>query len=48
MTLPANIQEIFFDTLNGDKSVLEFEEWLYADKKLETILNSDDYLELIW
>lgn len=47
MTLPTDIQEIFFDTLSGDKTILEFEEWLYKDKRLETILNSDDYLELI-
>ncbi len=47
MTLPADIKQIFFDTLHGDTSVLEFEQWLYADKQLETILNSDDYLELI-
>lgn len=47
MALPADIQEIFFATLSGDKTVLEFEEWLYADKRLATILNSDDYLELI-
>lgn len=47
MTLPADIEQIFFDTLSGDKTVLEFEQWLYADKKLETILNSDDYLDLI-
>ncbi len=47
MTLPTDIQEIFLDTLNGDKTILEFENWLYADKQLESILNSDDYLELI-
>ncbi len=47
MGLPADIQEIFFDTLNGDKSLLEFEEWLYMDKRLETILSPEDYLELI-
>jgi hypothetical protein len=47
MTLPADIKQIFFDTLSGDKTVLEFEQWLYADKRLETILNSDDYLDLI-
>ncbi|MFT3947773.1 MAG: hypothetical protein QM763_12460 [Agriterribacter sp.] len=45
MTLPADIEQIFFDTLSGDKTVLEFEQWLYADKRLETILNSDDYLD---
>ena len=47
MTLPADIQEIFFDTLSGDKTVLEFEQWLYADKRLEVVLQPDDYLELI-
>ncbi|MEA5403217.1 hypothetical protein VB776_09850 [Arcicella sp. DC2W] len=47
MTLPADIEQIFFDTLSGDKTALEFEQWLYADKRLETILNSDDYLDLI-
>jgi len=47
MTLPADIEQIFFDTLSGDKTVLEFEQWLYADKRLETIINSDDYLDLI-
>ena len=47
MTLPTDIQEIFFDTLSGDKTILEFEEWLYTDKRLETILHPDDYLELI-
>ena len=47
MTLPADIQNIFFDTLSGDKTIAEFEQWLYTDKKLESILNSDDYLGLI-
>jgi hypothetical protein len=47
MKLPADIEQIFFDTLSGDKTVLEFEQWLYADKQLEKILNSDDYLDLI-
>jgi hypothetical protein len=47
MTLPTDIQEIFYDTLSGDKSILEFEEWLYGDKRLEGILKADDYLELI-
>ncbi len=47
MTLPADIEQLFFETLNGDKSVLEFETWLYADKQLEKEINSDDYLDLI-
>jgi hypothetical protein len=47
MNLPADIKEIFFETLYGDKSVLEFEQWLYADKQLESILSPEDRLELI-
>ena len=47
MTLPSDIKQIFFETLNGERSVLEFEKWLYADNRLEIILNSDDYLDLI-
>lgn len=47
MTLPTDIKQIFFDTLSGDKTVLEFEQWLYADKRLEAILNPEDYLDLI-
>ena len=47
MTLPADIEQLIFETLNGDKSVLEFESWLYADKQLEKTINSDDYLDLI-
>jgi len=47
MKLPGDIKEIFFETLYGDKTVLEFEQWLYADKRLETILTQEDYLDLI-
>ena len=47
MTLPNDIQEIFFETLNGDKNLIDFEQWLYADKRLESLLSSEDYLELI-
>ena len=47
MTLPTDIRNIFFDTLSGDKTILEFEQWLYADKQLETVIDSDDYLDLI-
>ena len=47
MKIPINIQNIFFDTLSGDKTILEFEEWLYSYKQLETVINSDDYLDLI-
>jgi hypothetical protein len=47
MNLPIDIREIFFETLQGDKSVLEFEQWLYADRRLESILTPEDYLDLI-
>lgn len=47
MNLPADIKKIFFETLYGDKNVLEFEDWLYADKRLESLLTADDYLDLI-
>ena len=47
MILPTDIQNIFFDTLSGDKTILEFEQWLYADKQLETVIDSDNYLDLI-
>ena len=47
MTLPADIKQVFFETLYGDKTVLEFEVWLYANKNLDNILNPEDYLELI-
>ena len=32
MTLPADIEQIFYNTLCGDKTILEFEEWVYAGK----------------
>jgi hypothetical protein len=47
MALPLDIKQFFFDTLNGDKSVLEFEQWLYANTQLESVLDAGDYLDLI-
>jgi hypothetical protein len=47
MTLPPDIQQLFFETINGDKSPLEFEAWLYADIRLEKLLPPEDYLEVI-
>ncbi len=46
-TLPQYIKERFFKTIKGDNSLDDFEQWLYADKKLEKYLNPDDYLDLI-
>ena len=47
MNLPSDIKELFFETLSDDKSVLDFEQWLNADKQLESILSPEDYLYLI-
>ncbi len=47
MQLPAYIKQIFFNTLNGDMSVPEFEQWLYAEKDLEQLMDEYDYLDLI-
>lgn len=46
-TLPKDIRERFYNTIKGDISLDDFEQWLYADKELEKYLKSDDYLDLI-
>jgi hypothetical protein len=46
-TLPTYIQDKFYSVLTADMSLREFEQWLYADKKLEQYLPADDYLEII-
>lgn len=46
-TLPQDIKEKFYKTIKNDISLENFEQWLYADKKLETLLKLDDYLDLI-
>lgn len=45
--LPRHIEQKFYDTIFGTVALEEFESWLYSDKKLETILSEDEYLELI-
>jgi hypothetical protein len=45
--LPIDIKERFFKTIKGDISLDDFENWVYESKILETILESDDYLEII-
>ena len=47
MILPTDITAIFYQTLIGEKSLLDFEEWVYSEKKLESILTSEDYIDLI-
>ena len=45
--LPENIEQYFFDTINGKVTLTEFEQWVYTNKELESLLGEDDYLELI-
>ncbi|PQJ12605.1 hypothetical protein CJD36_002340 [Flavipsychrobacter stenotrophus] len=47
IALPQNIKEIFFKTIKGEIAILDFEQWLYADKEIENYLTEDDYLDLI-
>lgn len=47
MSLPPDIKQVFFNTLNGEMSIPAFEQWLYAEKGLEQLLSPDDYLDLI-
>ncbi|TJZ53809.1 hypothetical protein FAZ15_17475 [Sphingobacterium olei] len=46
-TLPQNIKEKFYRTIEGGISLADFEQWLYADEQLEKHLSPDDYLDLI-
>ena len=45
--LPLDIKETFFKTIKGDIPLGDFEKWLYDSESLETVLASDDYLDLI-
>jgi len=47
LMIPEHIKEIFYNTLLGDVSLKDFEKWLYDNKELEQLMNSDDYLSLI-
>ncbi|HEY4322794.1 MAG TPA: hypothetical protein VGN20_02380 [Mucilaginibacter sp.] len=46
-TLPQYLIDKFLDTLSGDISINEFEQWIYNDKKIANILSLEDYLDLI-
>jgi len=46
MDIPIEIQEKFVDYLNGDLKTPEFENWIYTDKNLETLLGEENYLEI--
>lgn len=45
--LPPYIKQVFSNTLNGTMTVPEFEQWLYAEKQLEQLMDEYDYLDLI-
>ena len=45
--LTQDIKEKFYQTIKGDISVDDFEQWVYSYKELEKHLNTDDYLDLI-
>jgi len=45
--LPPNIEHYFFDTIYGKVTLEEFEQWVYTNKELESLLDENDYLELI-
>lgn len=41
------VELVFFKLVSHEIELLEFEKWVYSESKLEEILSSDDYLELI-
>jgi hypothetical protein len=45
--LPADIQIEFFKLLNEETSVQDFEQWVYANKSLETCFAEADYVDFI-
>lgn len=45
--IPAETKKTFFEFLDGQITVPDFEQWIYQTSILEEVLNSDDYLKLI-
>ena len=45
--IPAEIKKTFFEFLNCQIALTDFEQWVYETLSLEEVLNSNDYLELI-
>ncbi|WP_421754103.1 hypothetical protein [Croceimicrobium sp.] len=45
--LPFDVQNQFFQVLNKEISVADFEKWLYSKKELEQLLGYDSYIDLI-
>ena len=41
------LELVFFKLVSHEIELTEFEKWVYSDTKLEEILTSEDYLELI-
>lgn len=42
-----NIKHYFFNAIYGKVTLNDFENWIYTNKEIESILDEDDYLELI-
>ncbi|MBI3258752.1 MAG: hypothetical protein HYZ54_04645 [Ignavibacteriae bacterium] len=47
LTLPPNIKDQFYQTLNNEISIEEFEAWLYDNKEVEETLPLNEYVDLI-
>lgn len=47
MNLPPDIHQIFLNVLLGGMTIRAFEQWVYADQRLENLLTDEDYLDLI-
>ena len=45
--LTPDIKERFLNTIHGDISIDDFEQWIYQSKELENELQPDDHFELI-
>lgn len=45
--IPKHIELKFYGTIIGEIPIEEFENWIYNDNEIESVLSSDDYLELI-
>lgn len=47
MEYPPDIRTCFYETLNGERTPLEFEAWLYAQQGLEWLISDENYLNLL-
>ncbi|WP_027421140.1 hypothetical protein [Crocinitomix catalasitica] len=45
--LPKQIRQYFYQTIYGKVTLHEFENWIYTNKSIESLIGEDQYLELI-